>query len=142
MVSFWKLLSFGDACGGQHAPLTFHTYLPHSGWAVLSCPAPVFLACPVSGVITAPLVTVPTSITSHTCPEGQLGSHTPTSPCKEEVPCRARLGRWLSPLSWLLLAPWLHSVHRPLVGKVLPVFFLEEIQSLQLVIYSPVKLAQ
>ena len=79
MVSFWKLLSFGDACGGQHAPLTFHTHLPHSGWAVLSCPAPIFLACPVSGVITSPLVTVPTSITSHTCPEGQLGSHTPTS---------------------------------------------------------------
>lgn len=99
---FWRCL------WGQHAPLTFHTHLLHSGWAVLSCSAPILLACPVSGVITAPLDTVPTSITSHTCPEEQPGSHRPTSPWEGEVPCQARLGRWLLPLSLLLLAPWPH----------------------------------
>ena len=56
-------------------------------------------------------------------PLGAAGQPHTHIPCKEEVPFRVRLGCWLSPLSWLLLVPWPYSVHRPLVGRVLPVFF-------------------
>ena len=78
---FWRCL------WGQHAPLTFHTHLLRSGWAVLSCSAPILLACPVSGVITAPLGSARTPHVSHTplalgvgCPE-LFSPHSPGLPC-------------------------------------------------------------